>query len=140
MWYYYIRNFWVLLTNEHLCEGTKFPNTANKFMVRKHVTGMKYSFGMKNSGWARLISVMKNIHGYIMWRSWIWKEENYILHGFKSNIIPEHTEGYTVKVTKNIKKTLRHWGKHWRKIRQYGKEWMTRNWRPDFFFSCTALE
>ena len=40
------------------------------------------------------------------------KEENYILHCFKLNIIPEHTEGYTVKVTKNIKKTLRHCGKH----------------------------
>ena len=49
-----------LLTNEHLCEGHRFPKTANKFMVRKQVTGMKYSLGMKNeSGWAMWTSETK---------------------------------------------------------------------------------
>lgn len=38
-----------LLTNERLCEGHRLPKTANRFIVRKQVTGMKYSFGMTKS-------------------------------------------------------------------------------------------
>ena len=131
-----------LLTNEHLCEGHRLPKTANRFIVRKQVTGMKYSFGMRKSEWAMWTSEIEilEIKYHVRWSEcWYYFA---LLNTMWMLILqlPEHTEGYTVNVTKNIKKILMHWGRHWRKIFKNGMEWITRSCRPDFFFSCNAFE
>ena len=90
--------------------GNKFPSIAVTLKVRKQVTAMKNFGGMMNSGSTILMSTGKvneisvhiNVKSYILQR------------------IPEWIVGKMLNVTKKTKNTLKHWGKHFWNIFQYG--------------------
>ena len=89
-------------------EGMRLPSTAQRLKVRKQVTGVKYFSAIGKSGWAILISRRK--------KSLFYKR----FLGYQFLNIPASTAGKIVSVTKYVKNTLKHCGKHLLKIRKYG--------------------
>jgi hypothetical protein len=90
--------------------GNIFPSIAVTLKVRKQVTATKYFGGMMNSGSDILTSTEKvnEISVHINAKLYIFRW------------IPEWIVGKMLNVTKKTKNTLKHWGKHFWNIFQYG--------------------